>query len=136
MRRENRILSTVLVGIVAVVGLIAIMKLSGRTDIPKAPLHTVVGGDPAQASVAFASYGCVACHTIQGIDNVKGQVGPELDEHFAERAYIAGKLSNTPDNLIRWLQVPQAVDPGNAMPNLGVTRSDAANMAAYFYSLQ
>ena len=136
MRRENRILTTVLVGIVAVVGLVALMKLAGRTYIPKAPPHTVVGANPELASAAFAAYGCVSCHTIKGVDNVKGQVGPELDEHFAERAYIAGKLSNTPDNLIRWLQVPQAVDPGNAMPNLGVTKSDAANMAAYFYALQ
>jgi cytochrome c len=62
-------------------------------------------------------------------------VGPPLTM-FARRAYIAGQLTNQPDNLIRWIQNPQAVEPGTAMPNLGVIPEIARDMAAYLYTLQ
>jgi cytochrome c1 len=55
---------------------------------------------------------------------------------FARRAYIAGQLANQPDNLIRWLQDPQAVEPGTAMPKLGVVPQVARDMAAYLYTLR
>jgi cytochrome c len=62
-------------------------------------------------------------------------VGPPLTM-FARRAYIAGRLPNVPDNLIRWLQDPQGVEPGTAMPNLGVGPPVARDMAAYLYTLR
>jgi cytochrome c len=52
------------------------------------------------------------------------QQAPPL-EAFSGRAFIAGRLPNTPDNLIRWIRDPQGVDPGNAMPDVGVTEADA-----------
>jgi cytochrome c len=62
-------------------------------------------------------------------------VGPPLTM-FAQRAYIAGQLPNEPDNLIRWIQDPQTVEPGTAMPDLGVDTSTARDMAAYLYTLR
>ena len=62
-------------------------------------------------------------------------VGPPLD-HFGSRNMIAGKIPNTPDNVIKWLQNPQAMDPTNAMPNLGITPNDAKDIAAYLYTLK
>jgi hypothetical protein len=62
-------------------------------------------------------------------------VGPPLS-NFALRAYIAGQLPNQPENLLRWLQDPQEVEPGTAMPNLGVGLSVARDMAAYLYTLR
>jgi cytochrome c len=62
-------------------------------------------------------------------------VGPPLTM-FARRAYIAGQLSNEPNNLIRWIRDPQAVEPGTAMPNLGVAPAVARDMAAYLYTLR
>ena len=55
---------------------------------------------------------------------------------FARRAYIAGQLPNDPENLVRWIQDPQGVEPGTAMPNLGVTAAVARDMAAYLYTLR
>jgi cytochrome c1 len=52
------------------------------------------------------------------------------------RRYIAGRLPNTPNNLIGWLQSPQSIEPGSVMPNLGVTQRDARDMAAYLYTLR
>jgi cytochrome c1 len=62
-------------------------------------------------------------------------VGPPLTQ-FGLRAYIAGQLPNQPDNLLRWLQDPQGVEPGTAMPNLGVGPAAARDMAAYLYTLR
>jgi cytochrome c1 len=61
-------------------------------------------------------------------------VGPPLDA-WAEREFIAGSLPNEPDALIDWIVNPQAIEPGTAMPTLGVTPEEARDMAAYLYTL-
>jgi cytochrome c1 len=50
---------------------------------------------------------------------------------FAYRQLIAGALPNSANTLVYWIQFPQKVGPGTAMPNLGVTEQDALNTAAY-----
>jgi cytochrome c2 len=92
-------------------------------------------GDPKRGQEAIAGFGCGACHQIPGIRGARGSVGPPLTA-FANRTYIAGQLVNSPDNLIRWIVDPQAVEPGTAMPNLGVIPAVARDMAAYLYTLQ
>jgi cytochrome c1 len=62
-------------------------------------------------------------------------VGPPL-QGLAERAYIAGVLPNTPDNLVRWIMDPQGVNPRTVMPNLGVAAADARAIASYLYTLR
>ena len=95
----------------------------------------VMGGDPERGRVALDGFGCGTCHLIPGVKGARGMVGPPLSD-FALRAYIAGQLPNQPDNLLRWLQDPQAVEPGTAMPNLGVSPAVARDMAAYLYTLR
>jgi cytochrome c len=99
------------------------------------PIRPVPGGNPAQGKQLIASYGCGACHTIPGVSGADGLVGPPL-EKFARRAYIAGEVPNNADFLVRWIEVPQAIEPGTAMPNLGVTEGQARNIAAYLYTLR
>lgn len=81
------------------------------------------------------TYGCGACHVIPGVTGATGMVGPPLNE-WSRRVYIAGSLANTPENLVFWIRQPQAVEPGTAMPDLGVTEPDARDIAAYLYSLR
>src|SRR4051812_18442879 len=94
-----------------------------------APSVDVPGGDPARGRQAITRYGCGACHDIPGVAGARGAVGPPLSS-FSKRAIVAGRLANTPDNLSRWIQEPQAIEPGNAMPNLGVTNAEARDIAA------
>jgi cytochrome c1 len=68
------------------------------------------------------------------VSGANGLVGPPLD-HFARRTYIAGEVINSADFLVRWIEVPQAIEPGTAMPNLGITEGQARSMAAYLYTL-
>jgi cytochrome c1 len=70
---------------------------------------------------------------MPGVPNADGLVGPPL-AGFARRTVIGGVLPNTPPNLIIWLRDPQAVTPGNAMPNVGLTDAQARDIAAYLYT--
>jgi cytochrome c len=83
----------------------------------------------------IAYYGCGSCHIIPGISGASGLVGPPLSG-IANRVYIAGVLQNTPENMMRWIENPRAVDEKTVMPNLGVTHKDAADIAGYLYTLQ
>ncbi len=80
----------------------------------------------------IVSYGCGTCHTIPGVPGAIGKAAPPL-YRFYERSYIAGELPNTEENLIKWIRDPQQMEPGNAMPDMGVSEEDARNIAAYLY---
>jgi cytochrome c len=99
------------------------------------PARPVAGGDAQAGRALIASYGCGSCHVVPGVRGAVGLVGPPL-VHFARRAYIAGEVPNDADFLIRWIEVPQAIEPGTAMPNLGVTEGQARSIAAYLYTLK
>ena len=92
-----------------------------------------IQGDPERGMVALTQYACHSCHAVPSIAGSKVYVGRPLDD-MAERRYIAGKLPNTQDNLVRWIMDPQSIDPGNAMPNLGVSERDAIDISAYLLS--
>lgn len=96
--------------------------------------RSVPDGDIVRGQELLSTYACVTCHVIPGIPGTQGHVGPPLTD-WARRGYIAGRLPNEPENLIRWIQNPQAIDPGNAMPVLGVTEEEARDMAAYLYTI-
>lgn len=93
------------------------------------------GGDPANGKALMQSYGCGSCHVIPGIRTARGLVGPPL-LYFSRRTMIAGELPNSPDNLARWIVNPQSIEPGTAMPNLGISGDKARDMAAYLYTLR
>lgn len=95
--------------------------------------NPVSSGEPERGAAAIFRYGCGSCHTISRLRYAHGLVGPPLTNMNA-RMYVAGVLQNTPDNLVRWIQNPQAIDEKTAMPNLGVTQEDAVDIAAYLYS--
>jgi hypothetical protein len=50
--------------------------------------------------------------------------------------YIAGRLSNTPDNMIRWIMDAPSIDSMTAMPNMGLDTMSARHIAAYLYTLR
>jgi cytochrome c len=116
-------------------GIVALTACNvGRRDRDESAAM-LTGGDPRQGAALIDAYGCDACHTIPGIRGADAQVGPALGG-VVERVYIAGVLKNTPENLVRWIQDPQAVDERTAMPTLGVSEREARHIAAYLYSLR
>ena len=107
----------------------------GRGEAERAASEMTGGGDPSRGRAKIRHYGCVSCHTIPGLAEADALVGPPLDR-IASRTYIGGVLTNSPDNMIRWIQNPPGVDNLTAMPNLGVTEQDARDIASYLYTLK
>jgi cytochrome c2 len=81
----------------------------------------------------MTQYGCPACHVVPGVPGAVGMVGPSL-EGLAQRSYLAGTLQNSPDHLVQWIEHPQQIHPGTAMPEMGVTSHDARQIAAFLGS--
>lgn len=92
------------------------------------------GGDPTKGKRAIQKYGCGTCHMIEGIAGAHTTVAPPLNG-LSGRATLAGKLPNSPTNLVRWIRHPQKIVPGNIMPDMDVTEEDARDIAAFLYTL-
>jgi mono/diheme cytochrome c family protein len=90
---------------------------------------------PERGRVALQQYACVTCHVIPGVVGAHNPVGPSL-AGIADRKYLAGMLPNSRESMVRWLRSPQAVAPGTAMPDLGVSERDANDMAAFLETLK
>jgi cytochrome c len=107
----------------------------GRAEPEPPPPTEVPGGDAGRGADALGAYGCGACHVIPGVPDAASPLGPSL-AGLALRRELTGGLPNTPENLMRWIQNPQEIDPGTGMPDLEVTDADARHMAAYLYTLR
>jgi cytochrome c oxidase subunit 2 len=84
----------------------------------------------AKGAQLFQAGACKTCHAIDGTA-AKGNVGPNLT-YFAGRTSVAGKtLPNTVENVKTWLRNPQAVKPGNLMPNLNLKEDEIDALTAY-----
>ena len=96
--------------------------------------QVATGGDAQRGAVLIRDMGCGSCHTIPGVRGANGAVGPPL-YFMARRTYIAGKYPNSTVNLVAWLRDPPAMNPGTAMPKLGLSEQQARDIAAYLYTL-
>ncbi|WP_405098047.1 c-type cytochrome [Micromonospora sp. NBC_01412] len=118
----------------AALGVLPVGVVTGCSSVSQPPPPQSQQGLPDRGAELISRYGCGSCHTIPGVNRADGLVGPPLTR-FGARSYIAGELPNNADNLRRWISDPQSVEPGTAMPNLGVDAIDAQDIAAYLQSL-
>ncbi len=78
----------------------------------------------AKGAEVFKEKNCVNCHSIAGL-MTKGRVAPDLTHLGSRTTLAAGTLTNTPENLAKWLKNPQSVKKGVLMPDTGLNnRSD------------
>ena len=119
--------------LLSVLALALFISGCSRADPPATPVQ--LAGNPHNGQHLIYTYACGSCHTIPGIAEATGTIGPNLSG-FASRTYIAGSLINEPSNLYLWIANPQKVVTGNAMPNLGVSEQQARDIAAYLYTLR
>jgi cytochrome c2 len=89
-------------------------------------------GDPDRGRTVIAASGCGACHTIPGVPGARGRVASSL-QGIATRNIIGGVVANTPHNLARWVENPRALNAATAMPNVGLSRQQALDVATYLY---
>lgn len=105
---------------------------SKREESPASPQP---GGNAARGRQLIEQLSCTACHVIPGVEGPRGRLGPSL-EGIATRTHIGEKLENTPETMARWIQNPQAFDPANTMPSLGINDADARDIAEYLFTLK
>jgi cytochrome c oxidase subunit 2 len=85
--------------------------------------------------LAFVGIGCAGCHEISGAPQ-KSRFGPDLSHFGVRRTIGAGTFENTPENLAAWLRDPQAIKPGNKMPNLGLLEPEIQILVRYLEALK
>lgn len=130
--RDRRALSLFL----AATAMVLVVAAACTGDDPDEGVRLVAPpeGDADLGREAMRQYGCASCHVIPGVAGADNHVGPPLTA-YARREFIAGTLVNTPDNLRLWIQNPEAIRPGTAMPATGVTDQDAWHIIAYLATL-
>lgn len=91
-------------------------------------------GDPERGQELISEFGCGSCHTIAGVDGAHGRAAPPLVD-WTDRGFVAGSAANEPENVAQFIQDPESVSPGSAMPNLDVSEEEARHIAAYLFTL-
>lgn len=114
---------------VKITAIALLLALSGCSKDRPEPIS---GGEPKQGAKLLAAYGCASCQQIAGIAHSDSTVGPSLKE-LSMRSHVAGVLPNSAGNLEKWIMHPHQFSRNTAMPELGVSESEARHMAAYLY---
>jgi cytochrome c oxidase subunit 2 len=92
-------------------------------------------GSASAGQKLFTSLQCASCHQIRGV-SPPASVGPDLT-HVASRSTLAAvTIPNNPTELAAWIANPQAIKPGNRMPDLGLSKSQVAQIVAYLETLR
>jgi cytochrome c oxidase subunit II len=99
------------------------------------PAVTPTGASAVRGRADFMNDQCSSCHLIAGTP-ARGFIGPALT-HLATRSTLASNtIPNTPGWLARWIHNPQAIKPGDRMPDLGLPRRQVRDLVAYLDELK
>jgi cytochrome c oxidase subunit 2 len=83
----------------------------------------------------FETTACINCHAVAGTP-ANGRFGPDLTHLMSRRTIASGAAENTPENLRRWIEYPDAIKPGSLMPAMQVADADLDALVAYMTSLR
>ncbi len=83
----------------------------------------------------FMTSGCSFCHAIRGTP-ARATAGPDLTHLASRRTLAAGTLPNTKGHLAGWIGNPQAIKPGNLMPQIPLSPAELRALLAYLGTLR
>jgi cytochrome c oxidase subunit II len=89
----------------------------------------------AKGAGVFMEKNCVNCHSIAGF-TTRGRVAPDLTHVGSRTTLASGTLSNTPENLAKWLRNPQFEKKGVRMPDTGLNADQIKYLTAYLEGLK
>ena len=99
------------------------------------PARTTTSASARAGEHLFMTSACSSCHRIGGTP-AQADVGPDLS-HLASRATLAaGTIPNTRSELAAWIRNPQAIKPGDRMPDLGLSPKEVSSLVAYLETLK
>ena len=96
--------------------------------------RTAAAADPAAGRMLIINNGCGACHAIPGIPDADALAAPPLIG-WSQRKLIAGAIPNTWENTVNWVMAPHTLQPDTAMPDVGLTRDEAEQVADFLFTL-
>jgi len=98
------------------------------------PARAPATAEQREGELLFMGRGCAGCHQLRGTE-ARGKIGPDLT-HLATRKTLAAlTIPNTPAELSAWIRDPQAIKPGNHMPDLGLSGAEVAKIASFLEAL-
>ena len=99
------------------------------------PARTPADGEANEGYALFVSRQCSSCHRVAGTP-ANGLVAPDLTHVASRRTIAAGTLPTTHASFVAWLDDPQAVKPGNHMPEVTLTDPELSAITAYLETLK
>ena len=128
------------------------MRLAVKTHTPSdfeawmasqlRPAAKPASGPAAQGFEVFTKKGgCLACHSVGGIEGAVSRVGPNLTHLKARDRFAGYTIENTPENLRKWVDDPSAMKPmrpdkGTGMPDQNLSREELDQVTAYLETLK
>lgn len=111
----------------------------GPTQAPQKPATektaSTSSGDPQAGRTLLIAKGCGACHSVRGVPEASGSIGPTLNG-VASKSQIADTVPNTPENMKRWITNPSTIKPGTMMPPLGLSDKESDDLVAFLETLK
>ena len=93
-------------------------------------------GNAARGKELVGQQGCNVCHAVPGIEGAQGSLAPSLAGVATRPKISENTVVNTPENLAKYVENPQALNPNSAMPALGIPTADAKDIAAFLLTLK
>jgi cytochrome c oxidase subunit 2 len=128
------------------------MRLAVKTHTPadfeawvasqQRPAFRPTSGIEAQGFGVFTGKGgCLACHSVTGIEGAVSRVGPNLTHLKARDRFAGYTIENTRQNLRKWVDNPSAMKPmrpdkGTGMPDQGLSPEELDQIVAYLETLK
>ncbi|MBM3461520.1 MAG: cytochrome c oxidase subunit II [Armatimonadetes bacterium] len=82
----------------------------------------------------FQEQACVNCHRVAGMSDT-ANAAPDLTYVATRQTIGAGVMENSPENLARWLENPQAIKPQCNMPDFNLSEEEVAALVTFLWSL-
>jgi cytochrome c oxidase subunit II len=94
-----------------------------------------IAGPISEGRKIFERTACINCHTVAGTA-ANGHFGPDLTHLMSRDTIASGAVPNTPANLRRWIQDPDAIKPGCKMPAMGLSDPELDAVTQYLETLR
>jgi cytochrome c oxidase subunit II len=89
-----------------------------------------------QGQRLFLDRGCAFFHTVRGTTAFFGRDGPDLTHVASRRTLAAATLTNVSGHLAGWIANPQALKPGNRMPQVPLEPAEFHAVLRYVQGLR
>ena len=117
-----------------------VVEVQSYDDFIKWWEHQLQSAPQPSSPLALAGYKyvtsgpCSSCHAIAGTP-ASGTIGPDLT-HLASRRTLAAAMPMNTGNLYGWVEDPQSLKPGAAMPTIGLEPQQLHAVVAYLETLK